>query len=128
MKTRQGFVSNSSSSSFIVAFDKTNDAGKCQLTLEVDMSKYGTRLSSKEELDDYIIGEYGTRGITIEKVLEDDWYDRDRYNKMLEAINAGKVIFAGWASYNETDDPIEMMIGNGGLKYITGTEVIEYDA
>ena len=50
MKTRNGFVSNSSSTSFIVAIDKT--LPKAKIVMEIDLSNYGDVIETVEELDD----------------------------------------------------------------------------
>jgi len=128
MKTRQGFVSNSSSSSFIVAAEKGENE-KISLTLEVDLGQYGARITSKEELDEYVREEYMYNDDeTLEEFLEDDPWLKDKYEKILVALEKGKVVFWGSASYNETDDPIELMIGNGGLRTVASNlEIIAED-
>lgn len=128
MKSRQGYVSNSSSSSFIIATEN-NTNGKFVATLECDITNFSTQIETIKELDDYIISEYGwSKANTIETILDENgtWLG-ERYSKAKDAIDAGKVIFWGSASYNDTDDPFEMMIGNGGLRHLKDVEIIDED-
>ncbi len=120
MKIRNGFVSNSSSSSFIVA--ATGEPIKA--VMEVDLSTLATKITTKKELDSKVISEYGWSKAKIKEIFEDDEWLEENYNKALEALEQGKVVYWGQASYNETDDPIEFMIGNGGLSNIENIDII----
>lgn len=61
MKIRNGFVSNSSSSNFVVAFPKNVQHNtEVQFTVKVDLDTFASGyLKTSEELDQYLIDEYG---------------------------------------------------------------------
>lgn len=93
MKTRFGFVSNSSSSSFMVAVPK----GKTNITitLEVDLTDFDSKtFETVEELDEYIVEEYGWKEMTLEDILEDAGL-KDVYQDAVEQIKKGKVVISG---------------------------------
>ncbi len=111
MKIRSGFVSNSSSSSFIVAANKENT--NIKITLETDLKKYGKVLTTEQEVKDYFIYEYG------------DDYDNVAYNSCLSAIKEGKIIIIG-SFDSDTDDNLEKYLCNKGIpKNITNIKIIQ---
>ena len=72
MKIRNGFVSNSSSSSFIVGIkDGKKTSTKVKIEIEVDLAKYGADINSVEELIKYYTGE---RGCEIEDLQDNETY------------------------------------------------------
>ncbi len=81
MKIRTSFVTNSSSSSFVIHSKDVN---------------IQNTISTKEELDKYIKSQYGWRDCTIEELMEEEseWL-REKYNKYLEWISSGEAIYFG---------------------------------
>jgi hypothetical protein len=112
MKLRTGFVSNSSSSSFIIA----TEGAVPRVRIEADISSLiDTTISTKDELDEWLIDEFGYGDAeTVEAICEDDEYAARKYAKCLEVINEGKTIHIGRAS-NEGDDGMEALIYNEGF-------------
>lgn len=113
MKIRSGFVSNSSSSSFVVACPSELN-GKFTLKVEVDLKKYcrhGKVLKTIDDLNEYIEDYYGW---DLEEFFrEESKRNIEKYHKLKEAIEAGMEVYTGWASHNDSYDPIELLIGNG---------------
>jgi hypothetical protein len=120
MKTRQGFVSNSSSSSFIIS---TNKGEKPKITIEIDIENYSTEIRNKEDLDKYFIGEYGY-GDTLEEIFEDDYNLKEGYESCLLELEKGKYIYLGTVS-NESGEEIESYLCNNGFPPGGNFEVIK---
>jgi hypothetical protein len=131
MKRRQGFVSNSSSSSFIIAVDK--EVKNEDLKVEVSIAKcVDARIETVEELQAYYEREYIWRG-DDEKDLsfimalqnEGDWLV-ERYETAEQAIYNGKVIIMGSGS-NEGDSAGELAVYYGALNSLSmpGVDVIQ---
>lgn len=114
MKKRFGFVSNSSSSSFIVAVNKGRT--KIKLEVEVDLERYShSTISTIEDLMSYFI-DYG---YDLDEIKEDE-----RYQEAKKAIEEGKEILTGSFSSDE-GDPIESLLCYNGLKkYIDSKNIV----
>ena len=95
-KQRLSFVTNSSSSSFILAVKDEGflKSGTSKLEKFVKGIIFGNAevIKTKEELDEYFKANYvyGTR--TLEKYLADDEYGREDYEKYLQYINNGYLV------------------------------------
>jgi hypothetical protein len=106
MKVRAGFVSNSSSSSFVVASNKPPI-----LTIRMELA-YDLELSTKEELIEYYRNERDEEIQTEEDMLNSDY--ADEYKEALEALADGKKIYIGRVSNEDYDDATGMYLYNKG--------------
>lgn len=124
MKLRSGFVSNSSSSSFIVSVK----GGKPIVTLqvEVDLSKYGEEISTKKQLIEYFEDYHGLD--SEEKILAEE-YTSDNYRTMLSEIEKGNVVIVGSFS-SEGDECLEAYLCDTGLQEAKSknVKIIQSDA
>lgn len=98
MKVRNGFVSNSSSSSFIVAVDK--DSGP--LHLKINIEKDCETITTIEELDKCDRFEYYD---------EEEKKESKEYQTCVDMINAGKVIKMFSASNDDDYSPLSGFYG-----------------
>jgi hypothetical protein len=119
MKIRSGFVSNSSSSSFIIS--SKND--KLTLTLTLQISEIVDKvIANKEELDEYFLYEYGYNQ-TLEELLEEEYY-KEKYNVCMNALKEGGKLYFGDVS-NEDYDSIGSFIYQNGFNGEKNFEVIQ---
>lgn len=108
MKIRYSFVTNSSSSSFVIAYRSLPEIDEETLKKYPFLKNYGKMIETvlftegendttagkvfrtKEEYDEYIVDWYGWgKQSTIEQILEDEDYPRDAYNEAIEYIEKG---------------------------------------
>jgi hypothetical protein len=109
VKIRTGFVSNSSSSSFIVAY--SGDEAKAVISLEIDLARLGDTFETVEQLGEYFVEEYGWRQ-SLEEVLEECEWTREKYNKARAAIESGKRVIIGYVS-NDSSAPSNVLYSEG---------------
>ena len=103
MKIRNGFVSNSSSSSFLIACKPENT--KVKIEVELDFRDHGYKIDNLEDFLDYLKDYYS-------------WQDTQETAKILhaatKAFSEGKVLYVGSFS-NESDDSLSQYLCEAGL-------------
>lgn len=104
MKFRTSFVTNSSSSSFILGLKDNLTEEQKNMILEYALDTFfGHKVAStKEELDEFYKSYYDVDVSNPNWREEDDYY-ADDYDTALEAINAGKTIRLGRVDYEDAD-------------------------
>ena len=125
MKIRKDFVTNSSSSSFVVAYKKFPEVDcetrekypfiDCLQRMFDDFILYGNDnndtedayiINSVKELEKYIIEHYSypwSKCNTLDEILEDNDCTRFFYEKGKEYISKGYSIFEKYVDYDESD-------------------------
>lgn len=121
MKVRSDYVTNSSSSSYVIAYKTLPEIDEDTLRKYPFLKNYGKLIEkvlftegdnettcgtvsrTKEEYDKYFIDYYGWReNNTVESILEDDDYLVSIYNKAIEYIEKGFNILSKSVDYNDT--------------------------
>lgn len=121
MKIRNDYVTNSSSSSYVIAYKSLPEIDEETLKRYPFLKNYGKLIETvlftegdndttagtvsrtKEEYDDNFISEYGWRdNTTVESILKDDDYLVDMYNKAIEYLEKGFNILDKRVDYNDT--------------------------
>lgn len=125
MKFRSDFVTNSSSSSYVIAYRKTPQIDEETLKRYPFMKAYQKVIDSiiscdggetdeadvintKEEYDKYFVDRYGWRNDTIEDIIKEDSYLKGMYEKVTEYFEKGYAIFCKNIDHN--DEGLESLI------------------
>jgi hypothetical protein len=121
MKNRYGFVSNSSSSSFILAVNK--DVEEITAIIKIPLSDIcNNTITTVKELRNYIFERYGFKDQTVEDVLKEK-YVKDVYDKGLKQLNQGKVLKVGCVTNECCDGNLELFIYDNGLEGLNSKDI-----
>ena len=121
MKLRTGFVSNSSSSSFIISRPKDS---KASMTVEIDLEDFcNDIITTMQELDDYFLSEYSYK--TISGMLTDDEHCKKLYNKCWASIQDGNEVMIGRVSSDGGDVLSNLIYDTGITNLNDGVKLID---
>lgn len=110
MKIRLGHVSNSSSSSFVVA---GKEDAKVVFQVSVKLSELGKPIRSIEQYEEHVIDLSWYDDIDDYFEKNGDWA-RERYDQVKRALDAGMTVYVGHVSNTDYDEA-SLMIYNEGF-------------
>ena len=121
MKIRSDYVTNSSSSSYVIAYKSLPEIDEDTLNRYPFLKNYGKLIEkvlftegdndttagtvsrTKEEYDKNFVDEYGWKtDMSLADILEDDEWLTNRYNKAVEYLEKGFNILDKSVDYNDT--------------------------
>ena len=108
MKVRADFVTNSSSSSFVIAYRPTKSKLHNRIVqMIIDSDSYcDTRVANvvkdKQSLDKQFIAWYGSSNNNIHNILKRDAEIREEYNRCLDRLNEGYQIICKSIGYGDS--------------------------
>jgi hypothetical protein len=104
-KQRLSFVTNSSSSSFILAVKDEGFLSSGASSLEKLVKKLlfddAREFRTKEDLDEYFADNYMYGTDDLQEFLAENEWERERYNEWLDYINHGYIIVDRTVDYSE---------------------------
>lgn len=120
MKIRSDYVTNSSSSSYVIAYRSLPEFDDETLAKYPFLKSYGKLIEkvlftegdndttagevarTKEEYDKWFVGYYGWKvGTTVEDLIDDEPYLAKRYNKAIEYLEKGFNILSKDVDYHD---------------------------
>ena len=111
MKTRSGFVSNSSSSSFVFALPKGH-GNILKISLDFDLTSVGKIYKTRTQFDKYLRIQSGCK--SVKEAIEYAVISQEQYDECIKQFKEGKEIAFGHVT-NE-GDPVEDVLCNDNWK------------
>ena len=135
MKTRNGFVSNSSSSSFVVVMKNGKEMTKSNLLEAFDVKKTSPLYSFADDLSTWImknvkemdvigihenyIGNYNKKNLTIDEMIEEIVEDHGMDKEELEKIASKEIKYYEGSASSDSGDALEYYLYEGGINIET---------